>query len=598
MGANPVRIIDPGTAGSGVRVRELIPISPWLVVFGRLLWWLVIHPPVVIITAGALALGYLGRSWWIVGAGVAGGLFLALLAWFGWVAWRGSATGVWPILRGMSRMVTVKRRWPRVADRVGYSSSEDAGKMVPPLKAVTITQTGVRANVITGAVVKGPKGLVTKSPDIAAGMFCDRVRVRPTQSWAADITFDWGRHLAQEYRLHDIPAANNIPGQWPARVSFGITEEGGPAELIANLSVLVGGASGSGKSTAAWSILAAYIAAGVPIRVNVLDPGVLEFAALKKQLDSGKPGICHQYVTKFSEVKQFWADSRRRFEARMADVEKSGVRVHVPTPEHPMDIMVIDELLPYASSIGKGQGSGIDHIVGETAYLGRKFGFMVIACSQLSQVDSIGRIRDLFPQRVAYRTLNRYMTDAVLGDGAEAEGAQASDIDIADPGVCYLKVPGVRNYVAARSAKVTDSDTKVIATGRLPEASPVNIKLAERQDKPTAVYRLYYRLADGTGLLLYVGISNLWIRRMEQHEADKPWYSQVDVELTEVLEYQDRMLAETAEALAIQQERPLFNEVFNEKNPFRVDWKKLGPLSPDEWRQVIERQARMMGRAA
>lgn len=80
---------------------------------------------------------------------------------------------------------------------------------------------------------------------------------------------------------------------------------------------------------------------------------------------------------------------------------------------------------------------------------------------------------------------------------------------------------------------------------------------------PTWLYRIY---SHDRKVLLYVGISMSWPRRMAQHMADKPWFPADCV--VEVEEYPDRLSALDAEAAAIRREHPLHNV---QHNTVRID---------------------------
>ena len=70
-----------------------------------------------------------------------------------------------------------------------------------------------------------------------------------------------------------------------------------------------------------------------------------------------------------------------------------------------------------------------------------------------------------------------------------------------------------------------------------------------------------YRLYDGAGRLLYVGITNSPRHRFGQHAATKVWWGQVAVR--ELAYYPNRAAVEEAERYAIRRERPLHNVVHN-----------------------------------
>lgn len=72
-------------------------------------------------------------------------------------------------------------------------------------------------------------------------------------------------------------------------------------------------------------------------------------------------------------------------------------------------------------------------------------------------------------------------------------------------------------------------------------------------ERETSVYRLY----DGNGVLLYVGIAYQVPKRLGEHERSKPWFSEVGV--IRVSRYPTRRQAEQAEAEAIYSEKPREN---------------------------------------
>lgn len=66
-----------------------------------------------------------------------------------------------------------------------------------------------------------------------------------------------------------------------------------------------------------------------------------------------------------------------------------------------------------------------------------------------------------------------------------------------------------------------------------------------------------YRLFDGDGRLLYIGVTDELDRRMGVHSRLKPWWPQVSATRTE--SFESRSAAFVAEAAAIANEQPLHN---------------------------------------
>lgn len=75
---------------------------------------------------------------------------------------------------------------------------------------------------------------------------------------------------------------------------------------------------------------------------------------------------------------------------------------------------------------------------------------------------------------------------------------------------------------------------------------------------PTQLYRHY----DADGELLYVGISVDFMKRLRQHGRVSEWFGRIAS--VRVEHFASRRDAESAEAVAIKRERPLFNKVHAE----------------------------------
>jgi hypothetical protein len=125
-------------------------------------------------------------------------------------------------------------------------------------------------------------------------------------------------------------------------------------------------------------------------------------------------------------------------------------------------MVIIDELLLLQAMLKKG----VDSPLGEMLAVGRKAAYTLIGCSQLSQKEVIGDVRDLWPQRVALACRSRELTDAILGPGATAGGAEAHRISETMPGTGFKYVAGLhRGYVRFRGAYIPDEVADVIAAG-------------------------------------------------------------------------------------------------------------------------------------
>lgn len=88
--------------------------------------------------------------------------------------------------------------------------------------------------------------------------------------------------------------------------------------------------------------------------------------------------------------------------------------------------------------------------------------------------------------------------------------------------------------------------------------------MAAHCSNPVNPAEFLYRLRASNGDLLYVGITTNWPQRMTQHQADKPWWSEVQgVELVRM--DCTRQQIEAIEKAVIKTEAPRYNVVHSER---------------------------------
>ena len=113
--------------------------------------------------------------------------------------------------------------------------------------------------------------------------------------------------------------------------------------------------------------------------------------------------------------------------------------------------------------------------------------------------------------------------------------------------------------------------------------------MTDRHDTASVNTQFLYRLRDANGALLYVGVSNDWPTRMKQHQADKPWWS--DVLAVELVRMDcSRRQLEAIEKAVIKAEAPIHNVVHNEARrmalPTRVDREAVVSAAIGDWSSV------------
>jgi S-DNA-T family DNA segregation ATPase FtsK/SpoIIIE len=108
---------------------------------------------------------------------------------------------------------------------------------------------------------------------------------------------------------------------------------------------------------------------------------------------------------------------------RYADRLAGRARRFEPSVEHPLNVLVIDEL-GYMSALlpDRKLRAEAEQLMSAILALGRSVGFVVVGALQDPRKETLG-FRDLFPTRVAMR-LPKPMVDLVLGSGMYDAGAQ------------------------------------------------------------------------------------------------------------------------------------------------------------------------------
>ena len=75
--------------------------------------------------------------------------------------------------------------------------------------------------------------------------------------------------------------------------------------------------------------------------------------------------------------------------------------------------------------------------------LGRAAGIIVVLATQKPATDVLpSSVRDNIAIRAAFRCTTKDHSDTILGAGWATNGISAADIDVGQPGVCYLLAEG------------------------------------------------------------------------------------------------------------------------------------------------------------
>lgn len=391
-----------------------------------------------------------------------------------WFAYRKRKLNVGPVAAGkqIAREKTIRRQWLLACEVVGF-------KRIPALRNLKPDPDGLGgfvAEVKAGTEGLPVNALYAKAEDMSCVIGCREIAVQPIVDrdgnyGSAKLRFQWSDPLAKIVP----PASITVlpPGAAPIGVTDAATTMAIPVLNSAGESILtpmlVGGVSGSGKSTFNHAFLAGLIVQGIPVRLRIIDPaGGVEFAAYG---DAWRDGAgtdrfrVVEYVDDAGEADALIARSYADMAKRMASITERRVRAHVPTLEEPLDIIVVDELLLLDTVLKKGSAANI--VLGKYMSVCRKAGFGLMANTQQGHADAIGTIRERFRQRIAFATMSTEQTTTIMGSGQGSLLPPAHRIK-GQPGTGYAFNAETNVIDKFRGVRFDDEQVERIARGLVP----------------------------------------------------------------------------------------------------------------------------------
>jgi len=178
--------------------------------------------------------------------------------------------------------VDLPQRWTAICTLHGLTAKLDDRTLVPALRSVTL---GAACDVVVVRILTGQSvaDWQNRSAALAEAFRARRVTIRSIKPGTISITAHHGDALAAPIRL-PRPATDTAVD--PSSVRLGVAETGMWWRLsVLGQHILVAGATGSGKGSVLWSIIAA-LAPGVRVgwvRLLVIDPkGGMEFGRGQK----------------------------------------------------------------------------------------------------------------------------------------------------------------------------------------------------------------------------------------------------------------------------------------------------------------------------
>lgn len=264
-------------------------------------------------------------------------------------------------------------------------------------------------------------------------------------------------------------------------VQIGITEDGDPwlVPLMGGKHWLVAGASAAGKGSVLWGIvraLAPLIADG-RCRLWIVDPkGGLEFDAAH--------AFAYRFAIAPDDCEVLLDELRTVMLSKAAGQAGNGRKIEKPTSEHPLDVLIVDEIANITAYVDSKQGkANADHIAALCS-MGRAAGVTAIAAVQDPRKETV-RNRGLFTAAVALRLSEATEVNLVLGSGVRAKGATADLIPTAHPGIGYVVREDQAGHARVRAAFIDDDEiARIAAECTVPRKPPAHSARAAGEQLP------------------------------------------------------------------------------------------------------------------
>lgn len=434
----------------------------------RVVIWLVRHPRFTgIVGAGVLA----WRIWTTVGTWplvVAAGVLVLLLGLWAW-RWGESFARVigWRVRGCWRRLVEYRTRWPAAMLTTKLTAKIGDAHYLPQL--VRVRSTG-SVDVVTVRLLPGQvlTDWAQVGDRLAATFGALDCRVRTPEhrlpSWLRWLPWGNGRGLLVLWFLTRDPLTEVVQPAAPSdppnlkALTVGRREDGPWYRLkLLGTHLLLVGATGAGKSSAIWTILAELgpgIRTGL-VKIWALDPkGGMELALGRRLFDR----FCYGgddtagWEDEFAGVLEDAVRIMRERQNRL----RGFTRSLKPSIAEPFVVIVIDELVSLTGFVvDRDAKRRINSALGLLLAQGRAVGITVIGATTDPRKELL-QMRDGFPTRVCLRVTEPEHVKLVLADGARDRGARCDLIPESLPGVGFVGIDGIAEPLRVRFANWTD----------------------------------------------------------------------------------------------------------------------------------------------
>jgi S-DNA-T family DNA segregation ATPase FtsK/SpoIIIE len=352
-----------------------------------------------------------------------------------------------------TRWWNYRRVWTKVMSQCGLSvlTGADKEEHAPELSAVSTSPywDSLDVRMVIGQELEDYQKAAQK---LRHAFRCERSRVSEIKPGRVRIALMRRDPLRENVPATPIPLSTSDVDFHSLRI--GVTEHLEPLCVsVLGAHTANSGSPGAGKAALQWNILRALapaIADG-SVRPIFIDPKHME---LRQALRLVHPD---DYAASKEDVV---ALLQRLTEEMMETCRAKGLagdRDHVPTPNDPLRLIIIDELAPLLAYWDRRTRDRCEEMLGLILAMGRASGYIVIGNIQEPTKD-VFKVRDLFGRRFGMRLPTVSFTNAALADDAEERGAVCHHIPESMPGTLYALKEGDGEAIRARLGYVTDED--------------------------------------------------------------------------------------------------------------------------------------------
>ena len=407
----------------------------------------------------------------------------------------------------------LRSHWAKACKKANVTGTWQFKGNVPKLVAIKSMKHGLTGQINMSNTGQTAEFFVQHAERLSSALGRVKVIGRPVSDNVVDVKFFWHDPLEEFVRDIDMAQADK------ERIPYGISEDGDPITVSPFFSTLVIGRTGSGKSSLFWSYIKGLLDRKIPFVLTVIDPkSGMEFRRFKTA------DATFAYTE--TDYKNVLKDTVKKMVTRERWLASQGLeKLEHIDEQNPLHVIVIDELIEVTNKGDKEVDAAVQSLLNR----GRATGFVVWGLSQASQKDAIGHVRDYFSQRIVLGVKTKDITDAALGQGATAAGAEAHKINIpGQEGVGYELNESARVPTRFRARFIDPAirDGIVEKTAELLEVIRSTWKPGIR---PGLVYRWYTEreidkprserdYSDG-----YIGKTIRGVQRFNEHADTKDW---------------------------------------------------------------------------